>query len=148
MHANAHEIERLQNLIACAGANAEAYREAASDAAGQRTAASLEHRAQERAAVVAHLRHYLHEAGADATVPSSAPPWPTEPIARAEPPTDIEMVEAAGRDEAELQAAFEAVLDDDTLSAPAREAVLKAYIAVRTGGDQMRDLRRALRAGA
>ncbi|MBU6248701.1 MAG: PA2169 family four-helix-bundle protein [Xanthomonadaceae bacterium] len=147
MPANAHDVERIETLIAYASANAEAYREAANDAEGFRAAAPLAHRAQERQAVAAHLQAYLRAGPADESSGDLTLRAPVVAVRRAAAPTDAEVVEAAVRDEGELQAAFEAALDDRALSAPARETVLKAYVAVRTGTDQIRDLRRALRDG-
>ena len=145
MRASAYEVERIETLIAYASANAEAYREAANDAEGFRAAAPLAHRAQERRTVAAHLRAYLGAAPADEPSGEHGAPVPGR---RAAAPTDAEVVEAAGRDEAALLAAFEAALGDDALSARARETVCKAYVAVRTGADQMRDLCRALGRGS
>ena len=147
MRASAHEVERIETLIAHARANAEAYREAANDAEGFRAAAPLTHRAQERRTVAAHLQAYLRAEPAGEPSGERGAPVPAVQVRRAAAPTDAEVVTAAGRDEAALQAAFEAALGDDALSARARETVRKAYIAVRTGADQMRDLCRALGRG-
>lgn len=150
MPASDHDIERLETLIAYADANAEACREAADEARQVRIADPLVHRAQEREAVADHLRQCLREAGGDAAgpvVPDDRVAVPASGVHQAGP-DDIGLVEAAERDEVELHAAFASALDDDALSAPAREVVMKAYVAVRTGGDQMHDLRRSLRGGA
>lgn len=148
MPANEHDVGCIETLIAYASANAEAYREAAQDAEGFRAAAPLAHRALERQAVAAHLRAYLRTAPADEPSGERVPAAPLVEVRRAAAPTDAEVVEAASRDEVELQAAFESALGDRALSGPARETVLKAYVAVRTGADQIRDLCRALHGGA
>ncbi len=149
MRASHHDVDRLTTLIAYASANAEAYREAASDAEGFRVAAPLVHRAQEREAVAAHLRGCLPDGvpGSDRVPAAAGPGVPDVAALRDTAPADAGLLEAAGRDEAELRAAFESALGDDGLSARARMAVLKAYVAVRTGGDQVHDLYRSLRNG-
>lgn len=151
MQASQHDVDRLTTLIAYASANADACREAASDAEGFRVAASLAHRAQERRAVAAHLRCCLHEEGFGEALSQPSGPEPVAPVVTARrgvAPADARVVEMAGRDEEELQAAFESALDDEALSPQARMVVLKAYVAVRTGSDQMRDLHRSLQNGA
>ncbi|AND70965.1 hypothetical protein ATSB10_35110 [Dyella thiooxydans] len=151
MPASQHDVDRLTTLIAYASANADACFEAANDAEGFRVAASLTHRAQERRAVAAHLRGCLQQDGsgeAPSSISSPAPVAPRFEARRGVAPADARVVEMAGRDDEELQAAFESALDDDALSPQARMVVLKAYVAVRTGGDQMRDLHRSLQNGA
>lgn len=142
-----HDVKVLNDLIETTIDSANGYREAAKDADNTSFAGSFASRAQERAQVTGQLQRQVRLLGAEPEDDGSV-------LARAHRmfvnlrkslgSGDAAVVDEVERGEDHIKAKFEDALKDDTLSPPTRSVIMQAYVSVKTGHDQMRDLKQAL----
>ncbi len=142
-----HDVKVLNDLIETTIDSASGYEEAARDAGNTRFADTFASRAQERAQVTAQLQRQVRMLGAEPEDDGSV-------LARAHRmfvnlrkslgSGDAAVVDEVERGEGHIKAKFEHALKDGQLSPPTRSVIMQAYVSVKTGHDQMRDLKRAL----
>lgn len=147
MRSSHHDIQVLNRLIESTIDSADSYREAAREAAGPRFASTFASRAQERAQVARQLQRQVQALGGPPRADRSV-------LARAHRvfvnlhaslgAGDAVVVSEIERGERYIQTCFEHALRDSTLSVPTRSVILQAYVSVKVGHDQMRDLNYAL----
>lgn len=142
-----HDVKVLNDLIESTIDSASGYQEAAKDADNTRFADTFASRAQERSQVTGQLQRQVRMLGAEPEDDGSV-------LARAHrmfvnlrkslSAGDTAVVDEVERGEDHIKAKFEDALKDDELSPPTRSVIMQAYVSVKTGHDQMRDLKQAL----
>jgi uncharacterized protein (TIGR02284 family) len=142
-----HDVKVLNDLIETTIDSANGYREAARDADNTRFAGTFSSRAQERSQVTGQLQRQVRMLGAEPEDDGSV-------LARAHrvfvnlrkslSSGDTAVVDEVERGEDHIKAKFEDALKDDALSPPTRSVIMQAYVSVKTGHDQMRDLKQSL----
>ncbi|HET6432939.1 PA2169 family four-helix-bundle protein [Dyella sp.] len=142
-----HDVKVLNSLIETTIDSAEGYEEAAKDADNTRFATTFASRAQERAQVTNQLQKQVRMLGAkpddDGTVLARAHRMFVN-LRNSLSSGDTAVVDEVERGEDHIKAKFEDALKDDDLSPPTRSVIMQAYVSVKTGHDQMRDLKHAL----
>lgn len=145
--ATEHDVKVLNNLIETTIDSANGYGEAAKDADSTRFADTFASRAQERAQVTAQLQDQVRMLGGkpddDGTVLAKAHRMFVN-LRNSLQSGDTAVVDEVERGEDHIKAKFEDALKDDDLSPPTRSVIMQAYVSVKTGHDQMRDLKHAL----
>jgi uncharacterized protein (TIGR02284 family) len=145
--AHSYDIKALNQLAARVADSADGYAEAAAQTEDSRYRDLFMRRSSERRQIAADLQAAVRGMG-------GAPEDDRSILAKAQRAfTDIKhalvreeqaMVSAIDSDEQHLQTRFEHALSDDNLSATTKETIRRAYAAVKTGHEQMHDLRRSL----
>ena len=142
-----HDVKVLNDLIETTIDSANGYEEAAKDADNTRFAGTFASRAQERAQVTSQLQRQVRMLGAepedDGTVLAKAHRMFVN-LRKSLGESDTAVVDEVERGEDHIKAKFEQALKDEALSPPTRTVILQAYVSVKTGHDQMRDLKHAL----
>jgi len=145
--ATEHDVKVLNNLIETTIDSANGYGEAAKDADSTRFADTFASRAQERAQVTTQLQEQVRMLGGepedDGTVLAKAHRMFVN-LRHSLQSGDTAVVDEVERGEDHIKAKFEDALKDDDLSPPTRSVIMQAYVSVKTGHDQMRDLKHAL----
>jgi uncharacterized protein (TIGR02284 family) len=145
-----HDIKTLNSLIECSIDSADGYAEAAKEAENTRYAALFHARAAERRHVVRTLQQQVRALGGepedDGTILGKAQRVCLDLRAKLSSHDDVAIVDEIERCEDHMKAKYGAVLKDTDLSPATRAVVDEAYIAIRSGHDQMRDLKHALHA--
>lgn len=148
MTSNDHDIKVLNGLIETTIDSAEGYAEAAKDADNTRYSAAFIQRASERRQVVTELSSEVRKLGGtpedDGTVLASIHRKFVELKAKMSSKDDTAIVDEVERGEDHIKAKYEDALKDTEISAPTRALIDKAYGPVKSGHDQMRDLKHAL----
>ncbi|MDY1546717.1 PA2169 family four-helix-bundle protein [Luteibacter sahnii] len=143
-----HDIKVLNGLIETTIDSAEGYGEAAKDAHNTRYAAAFQQRASERRQVTQRLQQQVASLGGkpedDGTVLAKAHRMFVELRAKISSKDDTVIVDEVERGEDHIKAKYEDALKDTDLSAGTRSLVQEAYTSVKSGHDQMRDLKHAL----
>lgn len=146
-NATDHDVKVLNDLIETTIDSAEGYGEAAKDAESTRFAGTFASRAQERAQVTTQLQQQVRTLGGkpedDGTVLAKAHRMFVG-LRKSMSSGDTAVVDEVERGEDHIKAKFEDALKDDELSPPTRSVIMQAYVSVKTGHDQMRDLKHAL----
>jgi uncharacterized protein (TIGR02284 family) len=141
-----HDITILNNLIETTLDSADGYQEAAEDAssAGYRTL--FQQRSAERRQVVSELQGEVRTLGGkpedDGSVLASAHRVFVN-LRDSLSKGDKGVIAEVERGEDFIKAKYEEALQDDEISTSVRDAVVRAYGSVKSGHDQMRDLKRA-----
>jgi uncharacterized protein (TIGR02284 family) len=147
MTANTHDIKVLNGLIETTIDSADGYREAATETENPRYRTLFEQRSFERKQVATDLQSTVRTLGGDPEDDGSI-------LAKAHR-AFLDIKHALLRDEQAvvnsvengedfIKAKFETALEDSDVSATTREAIRRAYASVRSGHDQMRDLKHSL----
>ena len=142
-----HDVKVLNDLIETTIDSANGYEEAAKDADNTRFAGTFASRAQERSQVTSQLQRQVRMLAAepedDGSVLAKAHRMFVN-LRNSLSSGDTAVVDEVERGEDHIKAKFEDALKDDQLSPPTRSVIMQAYVSVKTGHDQMRDLKQAL----
>jgi uncharacterized protein (TIGR02284 family) len=142
-----HDIKVLNTLIETTLDSVDGYAEAAKDADNPRYRNLFEQRASERRRVASELQSQVRTLGGKPEDEGSilaAGHRVFVSIRDSLSKGDKSVVEEVERGEDHIKAKFEKAIEDDDLSTPVRSAIKQAYGSVRTGHDQMRDLKHSL----
>ncbi len=143
-----HDIRTLNGLIATTLDSADGYEAAAKDAENGRFTERFTARAFERRKVVKDLQAEVTRLGGnpedDGTVLAGAHRVFLDLKAAVTGKDDKAIVNEVERGEDHIKSKFESAMQDHELSAPARAAVTAAWGSVKTGHDEMRDLKHSM----
>lgn len=147
MASNEHDVKILNSLIETTIDSADGYNEAAKDAGSARYKATFEMRASERRGVTADLQRHVSALGGkpedDGTVLASAHRMFVN-LRKALSSGDTAIIDEVERGEDHIKAKYEDALKDREISPATRDVITRAYASVKSGHDQMRDLKNAL----
>lgn len=145
---NDHDISVLNDLIATTLDSADGYAEAAKDAKSESLTGLFRSRASERRKVAATLQECVRSLGGKAedegTVLASAHRMFVNLRTSLTKDDNKAVVEEVERGEDHIKHKFEDALKDRDLSAHTMTVVSEAYTSVRSGHDQMRNLKQAM----
>jgi len=140
-----HDISTLNGLIATTIDSVDGYRTSAQDVENPRFAELFTARASERSSVAEQLRAEVKRLGGnpedDGTILAAAHRGFVNLKAAVTNRDDQAIVNEVERGEDHIKAKYEAALKDDNLSPQSRSLVETAYSSVKSGHDQMRDLK-------
>jgi uncharacterized protein (TIGR02284 family) len=143
-----HDIKVLNSLIETTIDSAEGYGEAAKDADNVRYTAQFQARSSERREVTQRLQQQVRSLGGkpedDGTVLAKAHRMFVELRAKMSSKDDTAIVDEVERGEDHIKAKYEDALKDTEVTAGTRSLINEAYVSVKAGHDQMRDLKHAL----
>ncbi len=143
-----HDIKVLNTLIETTIDSAEGYGEAAKDAGNTRYAASFQQRAAERRQLALRLQQQVSSLGGkpedDGSVLAKAHRMFVELRSKMSSKDDTAIVDEVERGEDHIKAKYEHALEDNDVTAGTRSLINEAYVMVKSGHDQMRDLKHAL----
>ena len=143
-----HDIKVLNSLIETTIDSAEGYGEAAKDADNTRYSAAFQSRAAERRQVVSRLKAQVVSLGGkpeeDGTLLASVHRKFVGLKSKMSSKDDVGIVDEVERGEDHIKAKYEDALKDTEISPATRALVQESYTSVKTGHDQMRDLKHAL----
>lgn len=144
-----HDIKVLNSLIETTLDSADGYRQAAEDSENPSFRRMFEERSFERRQVTTDLQAKVRELGGepedDGTILAAAHRRFLD-LKHALKHDEEAIVSEVENGEDFIKEKYEEALKDDRLSATAREVVQSAYTSVKTGHDQMRDLKHSLKA--
>jgi len=147
-----HDISTLNGLIASTLDSVDGYAEAAKDTESGRFGEIFTARAHERRQVATQLQTEVTRLGGnpedDGTVLAGAHRMFLNLKSVVTGKDDKAIVDEIERGEDHIKAKFESALADNVLSPLARDAVQKAWVSVKQGHDQMRDLKHSLEAAS
>ncbi len=150
MHDTSHDISTLNGLIATTIDSVDGYRTSAQDVENPRFAELFTARASERSSVAEQLRAEVKRLGGnpedDGTLAAAGHRAFVNLKAAVTSRDDRAIVNEVERGEDQIKAKYEAALKDDDLSPGCRSLVETAYGSVKSGHDQMRDLKHNLEA--
>ncbi len=145
-----HDIRTLNGLIATTIDSVDGYTEAAKDSDNSRFTQMFTSRAQERRQVASSLQAVVTQLGGnpedDGTVLAGAHRVFLDLKAAVTGRDDKAIVNEVERGEDHIKAKFEDALKDAELSAQAKTAIESAWQSVKSGHDQMRDLKHSMEA--
>jgi uncharacterized protein (TIGR02284 family) len=143
-----HDISTLNGLIATTIDSVDGYTEAAKDSENPRFTQMFTARAEERRMAATSLQSVVTQLGGtpedDGTVLASAHRTFLDLKAAVTGRDDKAIVNEVERGEDHIKAKFEAALQDDGLSSETRSAIGAAWTSVKTGHDEMRDLKHSM----
>ncbi len=146
------DIRTLNSLIATTLDSVDGYTEAAKESENTRFADMFTARASERCGVVAQLQGEVRRLGGnpedDGTVLASMHRTFLDLKAAVTGRDDKAIVNEVERGEDHILHKFQDALKDDDLSPETKTAIQTAFGSVRTGHDQMRDLKHAMEGSA
>lgn len=147
-----HDIRTLNSLIATTLDSVDGYIQAADDENSGRFAPMFRARADERRAVASSLQAEVARLGGnpedDGTVLAGAHRVFLSLKAAVTGSDEQAIVNEVERGEDHIKAKFEDAMKDTGLSAEVRALIERGYGSVRTGHDEMRDLKLTLQAAA
>lgn len=147
---NDHDIKVLNSLIGTTLDSAEGYAEAAKDAKSDQLVSLFQNRASERQQTASTLQQCVRSLGGepedDGTVLASAHRLFVNLRTSLTSADNKAVVDEVERGEDHIKHKFEAAMNDAKLSPPAVSAISNAYTSVRSGHDQMRDLKKMMHA--
>lgn len=150
MDANNHEIETVNDLIKTTIDSVDGYRTAAEDADSRQFQSIFFERANERQQVADELRQHVRSLGGDPQDDGSILAGAHRTFLNlrdAVTGSDDEAVIAeVERGEDHIKAKFEAALEDSNLGTETRTLISQCYESVKSGHDQMRDLKHGMSA--
>ena len=145
-----HDISTLNGLIATTIDSVDGYRSSAEAVESTRYAELFTARASERASVAEQLRGEVRRLGGnpedDGTVLAGAHRAFLNLKSAVTARDDKAIIDEVERGEDHIKAKYEAALADDQLAPECRSLIETAYGSVRSGHDQMRDLKHNLEA--
>ena len=147
MSDNKHDIHVLNGLIETTIDSSDGYREAADDANSTRYRSTFQSRASERSQVASKLQQQVRALGGtpddDGTALAKAHRMFVN-LRKSLSSDDTAVVDEVERGEDHIKAKFEDALKDEQVSAPTRAVIMESYTSVKSGHDQMRDLKHTL----
>ncbi len=147
---NDHDIKVLNSLVETTLDSAEGYAEAAKDAKSAQLVSLFEGRAGERRRAASTLQQCVRSLGGepedDGTVLASAHRMFVNLRSSITSADNTAVVDEVERGEDHIKHKFEDAMNDNELSPPAMSAITDVYASVRSGHDQMRDLKKMLHA--
>ena len=145
-----HDIRTLNGLIATTLDSADGYEAAAKDATNGRFTDRFTARAAERRKAVSELQAEVFRQGGnpedDGTVLAGAHRVFLDLKAAVTGQDDKAIVNEVERGEDHIKAKFESAMQDSDLSAATNAAVGSAWASVKSGHDEMRDLKHSMEA--
>lgn len=140
-----HDIHVLNDLIETTIDNADGYAEAARASQSPRFSITFHERASERRLVATRLQQKVEELGGtpedDGSVLASAHRMFTN--LRRSLHDETAVIDEVERGEDQIRHKFEDALDDEDVTAPTHALIADAFRSVRSGHEQMRQLKRA-----
>lgn len=150
MDSRDHDIETINGLIKTTIDSVDGYRSAAQDATNNQFQSIFFERANEREKVAEDLRQHVRSLGGDPQDDGSILAGAHRAFMNlrdAVTGTDDEAVIAeVERGEDHIKEKFETALQDGNLSTDTRSKISECYESVKSGHDQMRDLKHGLNA--
>jgi len=148
MFDTSHDIKTLNSLIATTIDSVDGYRTSATEVENRRFAELFTARAGERSSVAEQLRAEVRRLGGtpedDGTALAAGHRAFVNLKAAVTGRDDKAIVAEVERGEDHIKAKFEAALKDDDLSPQCRSLVEMAYSSIKSGHDEMRDLKHSL----
>jgi uncharacterized protein (TIGR02284 family) len=145
-----HDISVLNGLLETTIDSVDGYRTSAQDVENPRFAEMFTARASERSSVAEQLRADIKRLGGtpddDGSLLAAGHRAFVNLKAAVTNRDDKAIINEVERGEDHIKAKYEAALNDDNLSPQSRSLVEAAYASVRSGHDQMRDLKHSLEA--
>ena len=142
-----HDIKILNSLIETTLDSVDGYSEAAKDAANPGHRNLFQQRASERRQVVNELQGQVRVLGGkpedDGTVLAAGHRVFLK-LRDSLTKGDDSVIEEVERGEDHIKAKYEDALEDHELSASVRDVVVRAYSSVKSGHDQMRDMKQSV----
>lgn len=143
-----HDIRTLNGLIATTIDSIDGYTEAAKDSENPRHSAMFAARAQERRIVATSLQSEVSRLGGnpedDGTVLAGAHRVFLDLKAAVTGREDKAIVNEVERGEDHIKAKFEDAMQDADLTPGTKSAIGSAWTSIKTGHDEMRDLKHSL----
>ncbi|TAL84518.1 MAG: PA2169 family four-helix-bundle protein [Rhodanobacter sp.] len=143
-----HEVKTLNNLIETTLDSADGYEQAAKEARDSRLAPMFNARSAERRNAVLELKRYVRSLGGepeeDGTILASAHRMFLNLRTSLTSHDTRAVVDEVERGEDHIKSKFEDALKDTDLSQPTRAVINDVYRMVRSGHDQMSDLKKNL----
>ena len=143
-----HDIRTLNGLIATTIDSVAGYRESAQAVETGRFSEIFQSRATERQQVAEQLRGEVTRLGGnpedDGTLLAGAHRAFLDLKAKVTDRNDAAVVAEVERGEDHIKAKFEHALKDDKLAPETRSVVERAFVSVKSGHDQMRDLKHGI----
>lgn len=147
---NDHDIKVLNSLVETTLDSAEGYAEAAKDAKSAQLVSLFQGRAGERRHAASTLQQCVRSLGGtpedDGTVLASAHRMFVNLRTSITSADNTAVVDEVERGEDHIKHKFEEAMNDSELSPSAMSAISDVYTSVRSGHDQMRDLKKMLHA--
>lgn len=144
---NKHDIKTLNSLIETTLDSAEGYAEAAKDAKSESLVTLFRDRSQERLQCASTLQEGVRRLGGepedDGTVLAAAHRMFANLRTSLTSNDNKAVVEEVERGEDHIKAKFENAMQDTDLSPETKAMINDVYTSVRSGHDQMRDMKRA-----
>jgi uncharacterized protein (TIGR02284 family) len=144
---NNHEIKTLNSLIETTLDSANGYAEAAKDAKSPQLVSLFNERSSERKEVASTLQKCVRSLGGkpedEGTALASAHRMFVNLRASLTSNDNKAVVDEVERGEDHLKSKFESAMKDVDLSPETQAFITDAYVSVRNGHDQMRDIKRA-----
>ncbi len=148
---NKHDIKTLNSLIETTLDSADGYAEAAKDAKSEQLISLFTTRATERHRTASTLQQCVRTLGGepenDGTVLASAHRMFVNLRASLTSNDNAAVVDEVERGEDHIKAKFEDAMKDTEVSSGIMSAITEAYASVRSGHDQMRNIKKAMHAG-
>lgn len=142
-----HDIKILNSLIETTLDSVDGYSEAAKDAANPGYKSLFQQRASERRQVVSDLQGQVRSLGGKPDDDGSVLAAGHRVFLKLRDSLtqgDDSVISEVERGEDHIKAKYESALDDAELSASVRDVVVRAYSSVKSGHDQMRDLKHSV----
>jgi uncharacterized protein (TIGR02284 family) len=150
MSESSHDISTLNSLIATTLDSVDGYSEAAKDSENSRFTSLFTTRAGERRQVANRLQQQVRSLGGkpedDGTALAGAHRVFLNLKSVLTGKDDKAIINEVEAGEDHIKAKFEDAIADRELSASARAAIEEAYVSVREGHDEMRDLKHSMQA--
>ena len=148
MDARDHEIDTLNDLIQTTIDSVDGYRTAAEDADSKQFQAMFSERANERQQVADKLREQVRSLGGDAEDDGSLLAGAHRMFLNLRDAVtgsdDQAVISEVERGEDHIKAKFETALEDSNLATETRTLISQCYESVKSGHDQMRDLKHGM----
>ncbi|UPG88252.1 PA2169 family four-helix-bundle protein [Luteibacter aegosomaticola] len=145
---NDHDIKILNGLIEATIDSADGYTEAAKEADNSRYTSIFQQRATERRQVTQLLQQHVRALGGtpedDGTVLAKAHRVFVDLRSKMTSHEDTAIVDEVERGEDHIKGKYEDALKDSDVTVGTRRVIDEAYGPVKSGHDQMRDLKHAL----
>lgn len=146
-----HDIEILNGLIETTLDSAHGYQDAGKETKNPAFKTLFDRHGLERKQLTAELQDHVLKLGGkpedDGTVLASAHRMFLN-LKNSLTGDDQSVVNEVERGEDHIKAKYESALKDDTLSAPVKDTIARAYGVVKAGHDQVRDLKHSLKAAS
>jgi uncharacterized protein (TIGR02284 family) len=147
---NTHDIKTLNSLIETTLDSADGYAEAAKDAKSALLISLFDARSTERRTAVSKLQQSVHALGGkpedDGTILASAHRAFVNLRTSINSNDNTAVVDEVERGEDHIKAKFEHAMKDQDVSPATLSVIKEVYVSVRSGHDQMRDIKKTLHA--